>query len=90
MRTMDAAPTLVATLGLATIPSPAVGLCYVLVFGAGVLVAMSVTSTLVALPAAIASPGAFRRPLEVAVGAAGMLFGGVLGARLLGHGVFWG
>ncbi len=75
---------------LATIPSPVVGLCYVLVFGAGVLVAMSITSTLVALPATLASLGAVRRHLEVAVGAAGMVFGSVLGLRLLGQGVFWG
>ncbi len=75
---------------LATIPSTVVGLCYLLVFGFGVLAAMSVASALVALPAAMASVGALRHRLEMGIGAAGIAFGSMLAVRLLQRGIFWG
>ena len=78
----SAALTLVV---LATIPSPALGLVYVAVFGVGSIAGMATVSALLgaSLAAAGTALGAFRRHLQVGLGVGGVAFGCVLAVWLL-------
>jgi hypothetical protein len=67
---------------VAAIPSPALALSYVAVFGAGSVGGMALVTALVALPLGAVTPGVLRR-LHVIVGGGGVAFGGVLAIRAL-------
>jgi hypothetical protein len=67
---------------VAAIPSPALALSYVAVFGAGSVGGMALVTACVALPLGAVTPGVLRR-LQVAIGAGALVFGCALAVRTL-------
>lgn len=67
----------VAMLVLQTIPSPAAGVLYLLVFGAGTIAGMALVTTAIAVPSmyAAARVTAMRRYIRVGAGAMSIVFG---------------
>lgn len=67
----------VAMLVLQTIPTPAAGVLYLLVFGAGTIAGMALVTTAIALPSAYAASRvtAMRRYIRVGAGALSIVFG---------------
>jgi hypothetical protein len=77
---------------LGTMRSATAGIAYLAVFGCGAIAGMTLLSALVAVPMTLAGAtvGRVHRRLEVAIGAGGVAFGMVLGARILGSGALAG
>ena len=83
----------VALLVLATIPSPAWAIAYLLVFGLGTVAGMMLITALIALPTAYAAgrQAAWQRGLRLASGLVSLGFGLFLAWQIgIGHGLFTG
>jgi high-affinity nickel permease len=67
----------VAMLVLTTIPTPSLGVAYLLVFGVGTVAGMALITTAIALPSAYGAGrlAGFQRHIQLAAGAASVAFG---------------